>query len=95
AAASGSRAGRLADTEEGEGVVAVALGPSVATIPLRPWAKEVKVMAPRLLRRKKLFPAPGGPSSHGRPAVEREEEEEEEEEALSLHGQVLAWSNDG
>ncbi|CAN0453241.1 unnamed protein product, partial [Ectocarpus sp. 8 AP-2014] len=66
-------------------------GPSVATIPLRPWAKEVKVMAPRLLRRKKLLPVPGGPSSRRTPAGEQEEEEE----ALSLHGQVLAWSKDG
>ncbi|CAN0180585.1 unnamed protein product, partial [Ectocarpus sp. 4 AP-2014] len=77
----------------GEGVVAVALGPSVATIPLRPWAKEVKVIAPQLLHLNKLLPAPGGPSSRRMPAGEREEHEEEE--ALSLHGQVLAWSKDG
>ncbi|CAM9252402.1 unnamed protein product [Scytosiphon promiscuus] len=77
----------------GDGVVAVALGRRVANIPLRPWAKEAAIMAPRLGRQMLRNAGRGDEDSrHRRPS---DEGEEEDNRGLNLHGQVLAWNVDG
>lgn len=64
----------------------------MANIPLRPWANEATVMAPRLGRQMQRNAGHGQRDSRHQTLPD---EEEEEREGLNLHGQVLAWSVDG
>eukprot|EP00752_Nemacystus_decipiens_P018330 g16445.t1 len=74
-----------------EGLVAVALGRRVATIPLRPWENEAALMAPL----EQLPSSAGrGPRGSGR-STDAEERAQRAAEGLNLYGQVLAWSDDG
>lgn len=69
-------------------------GRHVAAIPLRPWENEAAVMAP--LEHQQQPPSPNA-AGHGRRGGRSAQSEEGARgtEGLNLHGQVLAWSDDG